>query len=118
MASLAKNIQLLLEFLKALFLVLPLTENADPDKYFYSGCAIGFGMRRTFLLSGGSEFGKNVIISRISNSSSAYFDNRNKDMLILGNGPTDGLDDTSLTRETEYSVNVTEQQKKFCLRLH
>ena len=30
-----------------------------------------------------------------------------KDILILGKGPTDILDDTSLTRESEYSVSLT-----------
>ena len=30
-----------------------------------------------------------------------------KDILILGKGPTDILDDTSLTRESEYSVSPT-----------
>ena len=30
-----------------------------------------------------------------------------KDILILGKGPKDILDDTSLTRESEYSVSLT-----------
>lgn len=30
-----------------------------------------------------------------------------KDILILGKSPTDILDDTSLTRESEYSVSLT-----------
>lgn len=30
-----------------------------------------------------------------------------KDILILRKGPTDILDDTSLTRESEYSVSLT-----------
>lgn len=30
-----------------------------------------------------------------------------KDILILGKSPTDILDDTSLTRESEYSVSPT-----------
>ena len=39
-------------------------------------------------------------------------------ILIIGNGPADGLDDTTLTVEKEYSKNFTEKQKKFCFRLH
>ena len=30
-----------------------------------------------------------------------------KDILILGKGPTDILDDISLTRESEYSASIT-----------
>ena len=41
-----------------------------------------------------------------------------KDILILVNGPTQGLDDTTLTAKAEYSFNFSEQQNKFCLALH
>ena len=41
-----------------------------------------------------------------------------KDILILGKGPTDGLDDTTLTAEKSYSINFTVQQNKFCLSLY
>ena len=47
-----------------------------------------------------------------------HIDNKKKDILILGKGSTDSLDDTMLTVEKEYSINFTEQQKKFCLSLH
>ena len=47
-----------------------------------------------------------------------HIDNKKKDILILGKGPTDGLDNTALTAEKEYLINFTEQQKKFCLSLH
>ena len=38
--------------------------------------------------------------------------------MVLCKGPVNGLDDTTLTAEREYSINFTEQQKKNCLRLH
>ena len=38
--------------------------------------------------------------------------NKKKDILILGKGPTQGLDNTTLAAEKEYSINCTEQQKK------
>ena len=38
--------------------------------------------------------------------------------MILGKGPTQGLDDATLTEEKEYFINFTAQQKKFCLSLH
>ena len=41
-----------------------------------------------------------------------------KDILLLGKGPMQGLDDTILTTEAEYSINFNEWGKKFCLSLH
>ena len=41
-----------------------------------------------------------------------------KDFSILGKRPTNGLDDTTLTAEREYSINFTEHDKKFRLSLH
>ena len=35
------------------------------------------------------------------------------DLLILGKVPTDGLDETALTVEKEYSNNFTESNKNF-----
>ena len=63
-------------------------------------------------------FGKNIIISRVDNSSSVHTDNSKKNILIIGKGPTDGLDDTAITAEVDYFINFTEQQKKSCLSLH
>ena len=40
-----------------------------------------------------------------------------KNILILGKGPTQGLERT-LSAGKMYSVNFTEKNKKFCLRLH
>ena len=42
---------------------------------------------------------------------------RKKDILVLGWGPTQGLEHT-LTAEKMYSINFTETNKKFCLSLH
>ena len=38
--------------------------------------------------------GRNVIIFGADMSSSVHIDDKNKDILILGEGPTQGLDDT------------------------
>ena len=42
---------------------------------------------------------------------------RKKTFLILGEGPTQGLDDITLTAEKKYLINFTELRKKFCLSL-
>ena len=51
-------------------------------------------------------------------SSSAHIDDKNKDVLILGDGPTQGLDDTTLTAEAKYPINFTQPRKRFVLSLH
>ena len=50
-------------------------------------------------------------------SSSAHIDNKKKDILVLGKGPTQGLEHT-LTAEKMYSINFTVTKNKFCLSLH
>ena len=62
--------------------------------------------------------GKNVIISGVDMSSSVHDDNKKKNILILGIGPTQGLDDTILTAEAQYSINFSISNRKFCLSLH
>ena len=39
-------------------------------------------------------------------------------MLILGEGPTQGWDDTTLTAETIYPTNLILPRKRFALNLH
>ena len=75
-----------------LFGSVKLTKNADIDKYGYSGYGIGFDRKASF--SNGNEIGKNVIIFGVDMISSTKIDNREKDILILGKGPTQGLEDT------------------------
>ena len=84
-----------------------LTKNADIDKYKYSA---SFSFPDT-------GFGRNVIIFGVDLSSSTKIDNWKKDILILGKGPTQGLEHT-LSAEKMYSINFTEHKKKFCLSLH
>ena len=49
-------------------------------------------------------------------SFSAHIDNKKKDILVLGKGPTQGLEHT-LTAEKMYTINFTLAKKKFCLSL-
>ena len=51
-------------------------------------------------------------------SSFEHANKKNKDILILGKGERKGLDNTILTAEAEYSINLSRSQRKFCLSLH
>ena len=59
--------------------------------------------------------GKNVIIFWTDMNSTVYIDNENKDILIFGEGSTQGLDDTTLTSEARYPINFTKPRKRFVL---
>ena len=41
-------------------------------------------------------------------SSSVHVDNKEKVVLILGEGPTQGLDNTALIEEGKYPINFTQ----------
>ena len=57
------------------------------------------------------------MIFGVDMSSASLIDNKKNDILILGKGPTEGLEHT-LTTEKLYSLNFTKEKIKFCLSLH
>ena len=95
-----------------LALLVKLAKIADPDKYVYRGTGIGIDPRSEFSLPEGSV-GKNVIIFGVDMSSSVHTDNKKKDILIFSKGQTQGLDDTKLTAEAQYSINFSRSNRKF-----
>ena len=99
-----------------LFGAVSLTKNADIDKYKYSGYGIGFDRHGSFS-SPGIGLGRNVIIFGIYMSSSTNTDNKKKYILILSKGLTQGLEHT-LSAEKMYSINFTENNKRFSFSLH
>ena len=50
--------------------------------------------------------------------SSVHVDNKGKDILILGEGPTQGLDGTTFTAEAKYPIKFTQSGKRFVLSLY
>ena len=62
--------------------------------------------------------GKNVIKFGANMSSSVHIDNKWIDILILGEGPTQRLDDTTLTAEANMPLVLHNNNKKFVLSLH
>ena len=49
---------------------------------------------------------------------SVHIDNKNKDILIAGDRPTQGLDWTALITEAKYPIKFTQPTKVFVLSLH
>ena len=94
-----------------------MTKNTDPDKHKYSGYSIGFDSSSEFSFKNG-RIRRNVIIFGADMSSSVHVDNKNKDILIVGEGPTQGYDDTTSTGEGKYPTNFTQLGKRFVVSLH
>ena len=55
---------------------------------------------------------KNAIIFGANMSSSVHIDNKNEDILIFNEGPTQGLDDAALTAKEKYHINFTQSGKR------
>ena len=100
----------------AITITITITKNADIGKYGYSVYGIGFDRRSSFSFPS-NGFGQNVLIFGADLSFTSHFDNKKKDISVLGEGPTQGLENT-LTAEKVYSINFTVTKKKFWLSLH
>ena len=96
-----------------MFGVVSLTTHFDIDQYKYSGCAIGLDRKGEF--SFGNGFGRNCIISGAGMNSSVHANNKTKNVLVLGKDFIKGLDNTTIYAEKFYSINFSENNKKFCL---
>ena len=94
-----------------------LIKYAATGNYKYSSYGTGFDPRSKFSFTNES-LENNVIIFGTAMGSSIHIDNKNKDVLILGEGPTQALDDTILTAEAIYPINFTQSNKRFVLSLH
>ena len=61
---------------------------------------------------------KDAIIFGVDMSSSVHIDNKKIYFLILGKGETQGLDNTTLSTEDQYSIKFSRSMRNFCLSLH
>ena len=87
-----------------------LTENADHDEYGYSDYGIGFYPQSNFSIN--VEWSKKKFVSGVCNSLSVHTDKGKKDILLIDEGKIDGLDNTAITAEARYFVNITRSRKK------
>ena len=100
-----------------LFGAVSLAKHVDIDQYKYSAYGIGFDRKGEFAF-GSSGFDRNVIIFGADMSSSVHANNNTKNILVLGKDFLQGLDNTTIYPEKLYSINFTENNKKYCLSLH
>ena len=100
-----------------LFGAVKITKNTDIDKSRFSGYGIGFDSKGIFVFPNG-ECACIVILFGTDMSSFVHVDNTKKDILIFGEGATQGLDGTILTAEESIRINFIKSRKKFCLSLY
>ena len=76
-----------------LFGAVTLTKNTAIGKYGYPGYGIGFDGKSRFSFAVGG-FVQNVLIFGVDMSFPSHIDNKKKYILVLGKGPTQGLEQT------------------------
>ena len=109
----------------ALFGAMQITKNAtDYDKNNCKGYGICFDERSQFghtvTESGRTHItnGRNVLIFVADMSFSTHATNRANHIYLMGDGLTQGINDTTLYAEKNYWRNFTDPGKKFVLSLH
>ena len=113
------SIPLVIEFavLKALFGAVEITKNDDTSKYKCKGYGICFDKGGSFSDSSINN-GRNVLIFGVHGSSLVHSNNKANNTYVIGKGPVQGIDGTTLHAEKLYSQNFTQLNKKFVLSLH
>ena len=109
----------------ALFGAMQITQNAtDNSTNNYKGYGICFDEGSKFghtMIEGGRTHianGRNVLIFGADMSFSIHKINRANHIHIMGDGSTQGINDTTIYSEKKYFRNFTEPNVKFVLSLH
>ena len=109
----------------ALFGAMQITKDAtDNSKNNYKGYGISFDERSQFghtITEGGFKHttnGRNVLLFGADVSFSVHATNRANHIYLMGDGLTQGINDTMIYVEKSYYRNFTDPGKKFVLSLH
>ena len=104
------------KFKNCLFGVTNIVKNSDKEKYVYSGYGITFDSAGSWSFD--NDTARDVIIFGVDNSSSSHADNRKNNFLMLGDGPTFGINGSFGSLEKKFSINFSKANTKFCLSFH
>ena len=94
-----------------------IAKNADTSKYKYKGYGICFDEGGMFSM-GNINNGRNVLTFGVHERSLVHANNKANNILIMGDGFVQGINDMTLYAEKIYSQNFTQPNKKLVLRLH
>ena len=99
-----------------LFGTVKLVRNVDKSKLIYNGWGIVFDEEGSW--SFGNDFIRNVVTFGVDNSSSSHTYIQKNNSLVLGKGPTPGINNSTSAAETKSSINFGKENTKFYLSLH
>ena len=105
LAAWSKNPTNNFKFKNCLFGATNIVKNSDKEKYVYSGYGITFDSGGSWSFDNGTA--RNVIIFGVDSSSSSHVDNRKNNFLILGLGPTYGINGKFGSAEKTFSTEFT-----------
>ena len=91
-------------------------DTKDPDKYIYPGYGLGFYSAGEFTHPQGGT-ARNIIIFGVNLSTSVHTTNQKQNILILGHGLTQKVNNTAIYVEEMYSPNFRAENKTSCLSL-
>ena len=103
------------KFKNFLFRATSIVKNSDKEKYVYSGYRITFDNPGSRSLD--IDFAVNVINFGVDNSLSSHSDNCKINFLILGEGPSYGINGSFGSPGKKFSINFSKTNTKFCLSL-
>ena len=92
-------------------------DTMDTDKYIYSGSGLGFDSTGQSTNPQGG-MARNMIIFGVNSSNSVHATNKTQNILILGHGLTQKVNNTTIYAEKMYLPNFGAENKIFCLSLH
>ena len=92
-------------------------DTADTYKHIYSGYGLGFDSTSQFTHPNGG-MARNIIIFGVDLSNSVHSTNKTQNILILGHGLSQKVNNTTTYAEKMYSPNFSAENKIFCLSLH
>ena len=105
LAAWPRNLNKNLKFKNCLFGATNIVKNSDKEKYVYCGYRITFDSAGSWSFD--NDFARNVIIFGVDNSSSSHSENRTNNFLILGEGPTYGVNGSFGSPEKKFNINNT-----------
>ena len=92
-------------------------DTTDTDKYIYLVHGLGFDSRGQFTHHHGG-MARNILIFGVNLSNSVHATNKTQNILILGHGLTQKVNNTTIYAEKMYSPNFSAENEIFCLSLH
>ena len=89
---------------------------SEKSKFVYSGYGIIFDAKGNWNFD--NDFGRNVIIFDVDDSSLSHINNRKNNFLVLGEGNTCGTNESFGAPEKKFRNNFTKAKTKFYLSVH